>query len=114
MTQSPEIEVIEATLTDQQWVALECALNEGSNPEPDIVWFQRDSGTGDVTALAEDTAENTVLFVDDKRWLILITTSDAITDKEYYCNVTNKNGFQSARGPTVYVLRAGESCERGE
>ena len=34
------VDVIEGEL---QWVALECALNEGSTPPPEIEWVQRDT-----------------------------------------------------------------------
>ena len=105
------VDVIIATDERQQWVALECALNPGSTPTPIIEWVQRDGGVGGTeTVLVEDFTANTVRFLDDGQWLILETTSDAVTDKEYFCNVTNKERFQFARGPTTYTLSEGESA----
>ena len=93
----------------QQWVALECALNPGSTPKPIIEWVQRDGGAGGTeTVLVEDFTANSFRFIDDGQWLILETTSDAVTGKEYFCRVTNKERFQTARGPTTYTLNAGE------
>jgi hypothetical protein len=88
----------------QQWVALECALNPGSTPKPIIEWVQRDGGAE--TVLGEDFNANRFRFIDDGQWLILETTSDAVTGKEYFCRVTNRERFQTARGPTTYTLNA--------
>ena len=105
------VDVIIVTDTRQQWVALECALNPGSTPTPIIEWVQRDGGVGGTEmVLMEDFTANTVRFLDDGQWLILETTSDAVTDKEYFCRVTNKERFLTARGPTTYILHAGESA----
>ena len=93
----------------RQWVALECALNSGSTPKPIIEWVQRDGGAGGTeTVLEEDFTANRFRFIDDGQWLILETTSDAVTGKEYFCRVTNRERFQTARGPTTYTLNAGE------
>ena len=104
------VDVIVATNSRQQWVALECAINPGSTPTPIIEWVQRDGGVGGTeTILEEDFTANTVRFLDDGQWLILETTSDAVTDKVYFCRVTNKEQFQTARGPKSYTLNTGES-----
>ena len=92
-----------------QWVALECALNEGSTPPPEIEWIQRDTGTDTETVLVEDLIDGRVRFIDDKQWLILETVSGTVGGKEYFCRVTNKETFHTARDPTTYVLNPGES-----
>ena len=93
----------------QQWVALECTLNPGSIPKPIIEWVQRDGGAGgSETVLEEDFNANRFRFTDNGQWLVLETTSDAVTGKEYFCRVTNRERFQTARGPTTYTLNAGE------
>ena len=92
-----------------QWVGLECALNEGSIPEPEIEWVQVDTGTADETVLVEDVTENRIRFIDNKQWLILETIPSAVDDKEYFCRVTNKENFNIARGPKTYALNPGES-----
>ena len=91
-----------------QWVALECALKPGSTPRPVIQWVRRDTGSGTETVLEEDINSNSIRFIDDGQWLILETTADAVNGQEYYCQVTNKERFQMARGPKLYTLNAGE------
>ena len=93
----------------QQYVALECALNEGSTPPPAIEWVQVDTTNNVETVLVEDLVDNRVRFIDNKQWVILETITNVIQDKEYFCQVTNKERFQTARGPITYVLNAGES-----
>ena len=109
---NPTPEVITEDVIDddlQQYVALECALNEGSTPPPTIEWVQVDTTSDVETVLVEDLVENRVRFIDNKQWVILETTTNVIQDKEYFCQVTNKERFQTARGPITYVLNAGES-----
>ena len=101
------VDVIEGEL---QWVALECALNEGSTPPPEIEWVQRDTVADTEDVLVEDFVDSRIRFIDDKQWLILETLTSVITDKEYFCRVTNKERFQTARGPITYTLNTGESC----
>ena len=107
----PEPTVVDVIVAsdESQWVALNCTLNPGSTPPPDIEWVQRDTGGGGETVLNEDFIQNRVRFTDDKQWLILETTSDAVNGKEYFCRVTNKERFQRVRGPLLYALNAGES-----
>ena len=60
------VDVIIATDSRQQWVALECALNPGSTPKPIIEWVQRDGGVGGTeTVLEEDFTADIVGFLDD-------------------------------------------------
>ena len=80
------VDVIEGEL---QWVALECALNEGSTHPPEIEWIQRHTTRGSETVLVEDLVENRVRFIDDKQWLIVETS--AVSIKQYFCRVTNKD-----------------------
>ena len=75
------MDVIEGGL---QWVALECALNEGSTPPPEIEWVQRDTEADTETVLVEDVSDSRIRFIDDKQWLILETLESIITDKEYF------------------------------
>ena len=93
----------------QQYVALECALNEGSTPPPAIEWVQVDTTSNVETVLVEDLVDNLVRFIDNKQWVILETITNVIQNKEYFCQVTNKERFQTARGPITYVLNAGQS-----
>lgn len=99
-----EVHVINSdnTVLDQT-VALECALNPGSIPKPMIEWYVVNE-EGDETLL-ESSSE--VYFVDDGEWLILITDSDAITGKTYFCQVTNELNFLTEQAPTNYTLNAG-------
>ena len=90
-------------------MALECALNEGSTPPPAIEWVQVDTTNNVETVLVEDLVDNRVRFIDNKQWVILETITNVIQDKEYFCQVTNKERFQTARGPITYVLNAGQS-----
>ena len=103
------VDVIVTAGDAQRWVALNCTLNPDSTPPPEIEWVQRNTGGGGETVLDEDTSQNRVRFIDDKQWLILETTSDAVNGKEYFCRVTNKERFQIVRGPLLYELNAGES-----
>ena len=105
-------DVIVAVGNSLQWAALECALKNGSTPTPVIQWVQHDVTSGAETVLTEDFDRNTIRFIDDGQWLILETTADAVTDQEYYCQVTNKERFQMARGPKLYTLNAGEFNHR--
>ena len=93
----------------RQWVSLECAINPGSFPKPIIEWVRHTAGDPeDVVMIVEEDEPNTIRFVDDGRYLILETTSDAITDKEYYCRVTNPE-FTAGRAPTTYTFNIGQS-----
>ena len=92
----------------QQWVSLECEVVPGSTPTPAIQWNRTDTGGGNPVTLTEDFGTNTVRFVDGGRWLILETIADAVNGKEYYCQVTNKQRFQTVRGPITYTLNFGE------
>lgn len=84
------MDVIEATPDRAQWVSLECATNPNSIPKPRIEWRQYDTGSnGEATVLVEDTITDTIRFIDNGQYLILETTSDAISGKGYFCNVTN-------------------------
>lgn len=85
-----------------QWVALQCPINPGSIPQPDIQWFRED--TGGETVLVEDTLTNDIRFLDDKEWLILRTDDDVIVDTEYFCRVS----YFNERSPFTYTLDNGE------
>ena len=104
----PETQQIDVIDSDEsghdQTVALECALNPGSNPKPNIEWLIVDSG-GTETVLVEDSSR--VHFVDDGEWLILRTDTEAITGKTYFCRMTNKEYFQTEQAPTNYTLNPG-------
>ena len=103
-----KMDVIVSITNMRQWVSLECAIIPGSFPKPIIMWFQRtasDSGDGEVV---EEDEPNTIRFVDDGHYLILETTSEAITDKEYYCRVTNPE-FTAGNAPTTYTFNNGQS-----
>ena len=104
------VDVIVATNDRPQWVSLECAINPGSFPNPIIEWVRHTAGDPEdvVMVVVEETSPlaNTRRFVDDGRYLILETTSDAITDKEYYCRVTNPE-FTAGRAPTTYTFNIG-------
>ena len=104
-----EVDVIESVTGNLQWVSLECAINSGSIPEPEIVWVRRDSGGSSETILMDDTRGNTVRYIDSGQFLILETNNAAITDKEYFCKVTNKDQFQTESSPITYTLNGGES-----
>ena len=91
-------------------VALECALNNGSNPTPAIQWLQCSVCDGsDDTAVVEDVEQDTVRFLDGGRYLLLVASADVIA-MEYFCQVTNKEEFQTERAPYTYTLTAGEPC----
>ena len=93
-----------------QDVALECALNPGSNPTPAIQWLQCLVCDGsDDTAVVENLEESTVRFLDGGRYLLLVASADVIAMK-YVCQVTNKEEFQTERAPYTYTLAEGESC----
>ena len=101
------VDVIEATNDRRQWVSLECAINPGSFPKPIIEWVRHTAGDPeDVVMVVEEDEPNTIRFVDDGRYLILETTSDAITDKEYYCRVTNPE-FTAGNASTTYTFNIG-------
>ena len=87
-----------------QRVALKCDINPGSNPTPAIEWVMND-GNED-TVVVEDTDSNTINLVDDNEYVILEVTNDII-DNQYFCRVTNKDGFQTERAPTTYTFNAG-------
>ena len=91
-----------------QWVSLECEVMPGSTPTPDVQWIRTDTGGGNPEVLIEDFMSNTVRFIDGGEWLILETTEAAVSGKEYYCQVTNKQRFQTVRGPITYTLNPGE------
>ena len=105
-----EMDVIVSIANDRpQWVSLECAINPGSFPKPIIEWVRHTAGNPeDVVMVVEEDEPNAIRFVDDGRYLILETTSDAITDKEYYCRVTNPE-FTAGRAPTTYTFSTGQS-----
>ena len=110
--QARAVEVIQAAGGNLQWVALQCELVPGSTPTPNIQWRRRQAGSdpdtvpGDI--LMEDFTSNTIRFVDGGEWLILETDESAITNQEYFCEVTNKLRFQTVRGPLIYTLTPGE------
>ena len=85
-------------------VALKCDINPGSNPTPAIEWVMNDGGED--TVVVEDTDSNTISLVDDNEYVILGVTNDII-DNQYFCQVTNKDGFQTERAPTTYTFTAG-------
>ena len=101
------VDVIIADPT-QQWVSLECEVVPGSTPTPAIQWNRTDTGGANPETLTEDFTDNTVRFVDGGRWLVLETIAEAVNGKEYYCQVTNKQRFQTVRGPITYTLNPGE------
>ena len=105
------VDVIEATNDRPQWVSLECAIKPGSFPKPIIEWVRHTAGDPEdgVMVVVEETdpLANTRRFVDDGHYLILETTSEAITDKEYYCRVTNPE-FTPGRAPTTYTFNIGQ------
>ena len=90
-------------------MSLECAINPGSFPKPIIEWVRHTAGNdpGD-EEVVEENEPNIVRFVDDGRYLILETTSEAIADKAYYCRVTNSE-FEAGRAPTTYTFNIGQS-----
>ena len=91
-------------------VALECALNPGSIPTPAIQWLQCSTCDGsDDTPVVEDLEQNTVRFLDGGRYLLLVASADVIAMK-YFCQVTNKEEFQTERAPYTYTLMSGEPC----
>ena len=55
-------------------VALECALEPGSNPIPVIEWVKCTTcdGSGD-TVVIEDTGSNNIRFLNGERFLFLLT-----------------------------------------
>ena len=101
-----EIDVIVSITNMRQWVSLECAINPGSFPKPNIEWVRHTAGDPEDEEVVEEDEPNTVRFVDDGRYLILETTSEAITDKAYYCRVTNSE-FEAGRAPTTYTFNTG-------
>ena len=106
----PVEEMVDVVIADptQQWVSLECEVVLGSTPTPAIQWIRTDTGSANPETLTEDFTDNTVRFVDGGRWLILETTAEAVNGKEYYCQVTNKERFQTVRGPITYTFNPGE------
>ena len=104
---SDVVDVIVSITNMRQWVSLECAINPGSFPKPIIEWVRHTDG-GDPAdgEVVEEDEPNTVRFVDDGRYLIMETTSEAITDKAYYCRVTNSE-FTAGRAPTTYTFNIG-------
>ena len=104
------VDVIEATNDRPQWVSLECAIKPGSFPKPIIEWVRHTAGDPEdgVMVVMEviSPLANTRRFVDDGHYLILETTSEAITDKAYYCRVTNSE-FTAGRAPTTYTFNTG-------
>ena len=104
-----EMDVIVSITNMRQWMSLECAINPGSFPKPIIEWVRHTAGDPeDVVMVVEEDEPNTIRFVDDGRFLILETTSEAITDKEYYYRVTNPE-FTAGRAPTTYTFNIGQS-----
>ena len=89
-------------------VALECALEPGSNPTPVIEWVRCSTcdGSND-TVVVEDTAFNTILFLNGGRYLFL-ETSAAVIGSRFACRVTNKQQFQTERSGYTYRLNKGE------
>ena len=85
-------------------VALKCDINSGSKPTPAIEWVIND-GSDDMV-LEEDTYSGTIRFVDDNEYVILEVKNDIIAN-QYFCRVTNKEGFQTERAPTTYTLNPG-------
>ena len=81
-----------------QCVALKCDINPGSNPTPAIEWVVND-GNED-TVVVEDTDSGIIRFVDDNEYVMLRVTSTVIAN-QYFCRVTNKDGFQTERAPTT-------------
>ena len=101
------VDVILATDDRPQWVSLECAINPGSFPKPIIEWVRHTADDPEEVVVEENSLlANTRRFVDDGRYLILETTSEAITDKAYYCRVTNSE-FTAGRAPTTYTFNTG-------
>ena len=105
------VDVIQVAGGNLQWVALQCEIVEGSTPTPAIQWRRKpvgsDPGTVPGDILAEDFTSNTIHFVDRGEWLILETDESAITGLEYFCEVTNKQRFQTVRGSLTYTLNPG-------
>ena len=60
----------------------------------------------DDMVLEEDTYSGTIRFVDDNEYVILEVKNDVIAN-QYFCRVTNKEGFQTERAPTTYTLNPG-------
>ena len=101
--------IIADVATNLQWVSLECEVVPFSTPTPEIQWIRTDTDGENLEVLTEDFDQNTVRFIDGGQWLILETTEAAVTGKVYYCQVTNKQRFQTVRGPITYTLNPGES-----
>ena len=89
-----------------QSVALKCDIESGSNPTPAIEWVMNDGSGGEDTVVVEDTDSGFIRFVDDNEYVILRVTNDIIAN-QYFCRVTNKDGFQTERAPTTYTFNAG-------
>ena len=104
--QTVTVDVILSTNGRPQWVSLECAIKPGSFPKPIIEWVRHTAGDPEDGEVVEEDEPNTVRFVDDGHYLILETTSEAITDKAYYCRVTNSE-FTAGRAPTTYTFNTG-------
>ena len=80
---------------------IQCKVKKESNPTPAIEWVMND-GSED-TVIVEDTDSNTIRFVDDNEYVILEVIS-AVIANQYFCRVTNKDGFQTERAPTTYTF----------
>ena len=89
-------------------VALECALEPGSNPTPVIEWVKCSTCNGkDDFVVVEDTAFNTIRFLNGGRYLFLVTSA-AVINSRYACRVTNKQQFQTERSGYTYIFNLGE------
>ena len=75
-------------------VGLECDVLD-ANPPPQIKWCD-DQG--------EVTLDNSVRYLDNRRYLYLRRLQPSHLERQYYCNITNANSTWEISAPTRYVL----------
>ena len=102
-------ETVSVDVLDDGNVALECALEPGSNPTPVIEWVKCSTCYGsDDTVVVEDTAYNTIRFLNG-RYLFMFTSAAVIDSGYMYaCRVTNKQQVHTERSKYIYRLNRGE------
>ena len=101
-------ETVTVDVLEDRNVVLEYALRPGSNPTPVIEWVKCSTCDGsDDTVVVEDTAFNTIRFLNGGRYLLLVTSA-AVIGSGYACRVTNKQQFQTERSGYTYRFNEGE------
>ena len=91
-----DVRMIPAALDSS--VALECAVLD-TKPPPSIKWYQ-----DDWEEIQEITQDNSVRFLDDRRYLYFKSLQASHFEMQYYCTVTNANLSQEISAPTRYIL----------